>query len=764
MAPNIKRLPLAPLPAVLQSMASPNDLYKHLIHIALERSAAVGDGDYRNLPTRVFSLSPTMLTSLEQVAEDHFDGDLKAAFTAMSRAGAEVAMQERVQGAQVQPVDDEGAQLFTPKSPLQASFYSKICQSLQHKRIVFAEASTGIGKGRALVAAAAVKALDLGPGDLTVVSAPTVAIVEQLYKEALTLNNPKVSFAILCGATEFVDDLLLKALLDSEHSHELDPVREWVANGAPPLDMDRPLVKSIGKKAAWLFDDLLQLTRDVDVDTDHLVLTQDMSADSESRKIVQSIRHEVSTATQVVFCTHAMLAVAQVTQWKLMPAPRALLIDEAHLFEQNVSNVNSSKVSLFTLRSALAAFKRQNRFSAKHPASVAHRAATSLSKLLSAFAHTNNGSDIEVASLPATMLLSLQEHITTMVGALKHKSMSDLVLAPGFVKRLEIISQNLARMSQVGLSPLQRTYVTYSQNRFYPSLVGGPLSVAAQLGSIWKAATEGAVLASATLYTPTETGDLKCDYMRSVLNTPLARTDVIQPITDPYLFTCPTLHIPSTESSVALRVGPTEEDRSDWVSAVASVIDEKVLPLSVGGTLVLLTAYSDIQAMKAALLAKNPKLGARLIWMERGESLNSTISRYRHLYASGIMPILLGLGPAWTGLDLSLPDKAAADDYLLTAVVVCRVPVGINDTNTMRSRVSYRGMLPVAQESALTFKQGIGRLIRRSGIDNRHLWVLDARIFDGKPWSAGTANNTAFNSLTASLRRFLKKYKNTVVF
>ena len=82
----------------------------------------------------------------------------------------------------------------------------------------------------------------------------------------------------------------------------------------------------------------------------------------------------------------------------------------------------------------------------------------------------------------------------------------------------------------------------------------------------------------------------------------------------------------------------------------------------------------------------------------------------------------------------------------------------------MRQRIMTRGMLPVAQEADLTFKQGAGRLIRRNGVKNRHLWVLDGRIFDGKPWSVSSANNRAFTSLSSSLRRFLKKYKNAETF
>lgn len=766
MPPNIKRLPLAPLPAALQSIATPNDLYKHLISQALKHATDVTEGDYRNLPTQVFSLSPTMLAAIEQVAAEHFDNDLKAAFTALSRAGAKIAMAQREAATKTSAPDTQETDIFSPKSELQRSFFTKITDSLKRKRIVFAEASTGIGKGRALVAAAALKAMQLEPGQLTVVCGPTVNIVEQLYKEALALNHHQINFTILCGASEFVDDLLLTAFLENNPLPELDPVRNWVATGARPLNPSRPLVQSIGDAAAWLHDDLAHLCEGIEIDIDSFTLTQDIDADSESRKIVQNIRLNVKNDAQVVFCTHAMLAFSQRTQWRFLPPPSALLIDEAHLFEQQVSNVNSSKLSMFTLRSALATYKRKHKLTATHQASVAHKASVELSKVLTELGKESDGSTMDLSHIsqhaPQTLMF-VTNQLNTILGALKHKSMKDFRLTPGFIKSLSIIHQNLQRMHQVGLSPLQRTYLSFSPNRLYPSLIGGPISVAAQLGGIWKAAHEGAVLASATLYTPTETGDLKCDYMRSVLNTPLPRTDIIQPIIDPYLFTAPTLHHPSQRSAHMFRYGTTEDDKKRWISTVAETIEQKVLPTSKGGTLVLLTSYTDIGALQDEL-QKNPDIKQRLICMERGISLNSKLHLFRTYYEQGVMPILLALGPAWTGLDLTLPDVPAEYDFLLTALVICRTPVGINDSNTMRQRIMTRGMLPVAQEAALTFKQGAGRLIRRNGVKNRHLWVLDGRIFDGKPWSVSSANNRAFTSLSSSLRRFLKKYKNAETF
>jgi Rad3-related DNA helicase len=37
--------------------------------------------------------------------------------------------------------------------------------------------------------------------------------------------------------------------------------------------------------------------------------------------------------------------------------------------------------------------------------------------------------------------------------------------------------------------------------------------------------------------------------------------------------------------------------------------------------------------------------------------------------------------------------------------------------------------------AAFQFRQGLGRLIRREGVTNRRLWLLDARMWrDDAPW------------------------------
>jgi CRISPR type IV-associated DEAD/DEAH-box helicase Csf4 len=118
--------------------------------------------------------------------------------------------------------------------------------------------------------------------------------------------------------------------------------------------------------------------------------------------------------------------------------------------------------------------------------------------------------------------------------------------------------------------------------------------------------------------------------------------------------------------------------------------------------------------------------------------------RQRQLFIDAYLkkdrPVWFALGSAWTGLDLSgqqynIPAK---DDYLLNDLIIPKVPFGLNTSMTGLSRnarwTTAKGVtvsFPTSSrnDAAFLFKQGVGRLIRREGVPQKHLWVLDSRIW-----------------------------------
>ena len=89
--------------------------------------------------------------------------------------------------------------------------------------------------------------------------------------------------------------------------------------------------------------------------------------------------------------------------------------------------------------------------------------------------------------------------------------------------------------------------------------------------------------------------------------------------------------------------------------------------------------------------------------------------------------MLLGVGGAWTGLDLKDHDaENPLHDTLLTDLVVARLPYNSNITPPAINRRNFMADADI-METALLLKQGFGRLIRREGVKDRNIWFLDGR-------------------------------------
>ncbi len=526
---------------------------------------------------------------------------------------------------------------------------------------------------------------------------------------------------------------------------------------------DRPLTRSIGPDAAWLREDLLTLADGIDsLDVDAFTLRHEIAEESHSRNILRSIREIAQTEAQVVFCTHAMLALAQKTKWRVMPAPTLLVIDEAHQFEAAVSLVNSSRISLYTLRALLARARREQKLSAHSAVAQAHGKVTDLGRYLGGLGQDETIGMEDLSQDARNALLAKCEAVRK---SLDSKPCAALPMVRSYARAFSMVMDRLRALQSPGSArerPGEEAYVSYSNIRRSPSFIAGPASVSGHLGAIWSSAKAGVVLASATLYTPTSTGDLRCDYLRTILNTPQGRTVMAMPVVDPSIYAIPTMHIPTPATAAALRPAAEAADRHQWHQEQARVLVEHVLPSSQGGTLVLCTSYADIEGLAEQLHARG--LERSIISMSRGSGFSLSRNAFIKAYQEGGKPVLLALGPAWTGVDLSLPGVPPEVDRLLTALVVSKLPVGLNDSNTMRARKLRMGMHAVTQEALLTLKQGFGRLIRRSGVQDRHLWLLDGRVYDGQPWSQKNGKPYDMRELTAATRRIVKTYQRVVEF
>lgn len=173
-----------------------------------------------------------------------------------------------------------------------------------------------------------------------------------------------------------------------------------------------------------------------------------------------------------------------------------------------------------------------------------------------------------------------------------------------------------------------------------------------------------------------------------------------------------------------------------------------------GGVLVLCTAYADVRALETNL---RDLLGERLVAQAPGRRFQGLLNDFRRIHAKGLRPVLIGVGTAWTGVDLSDSEVSPEQDTLLTDLVITRLPVSLNSSLSMQQRVNAMGLYPLVNETLLTLKQGLGRLIRRDGVTSRHIWFLDGRADASYQWNG-------MHRLTSGVRRMLRDYSKHEVF
>lgn len=116
-------------------------------------------------------------------------------------------------------------------------------------------------------------------------------------------------------------------------------------------------------------------------------------------------------------------------------------------------------------------------------------------------------------------------------------------------------------------------------------------------------------------------------------------------------------------------------------------------------------------------------------------SASACAVQYKALHNSGVKPVWVGLGSAWTGIDLSDDSVAPEDDRMLTDLIITRIPIGVGRTVIHERRVRIHGFSIVLQEAIWHLRQGLGRLVRREGVVSKQLWVLDSRLDGSEAWA-----------------------------
>lgn len=743
-----KTVPALDIPANLLPAENTAGAYRSLVARAFRENLKCLDLDDSTVQKLSLFIHPPLDKKIQKMA-DTLNRSYQSVFLGLTAAAISHLEQERAVFANT-PTSQAP---FKSPRPEQLRFYQNIQKALDNQKICMAEASTGVGKSRAMLAAAITASQNrVCP---IVVTAPTLKVLGQLWEELEKLQAEGLGTMLKCtffpGSGEFVNSQKLLAYLNATKLGIKDApfdeaVAEWAAKGGPCIS-DTPLVRAMNghaEKLKWLMEDLRTLATDLSPE-DFAIDPQDKETEEMAQLL--DVRAANSDA-DIIFCTHTMIGRAAQSQWSLFPSPQAIIVDEAHLFEANIAAIHTARVSLHSLRYRLNAHVK-----AGNKSKAATTAIGAVSTLIACL------KDLDTDSSTVSTILTAKKHadliplVGQIVAALHAKK-----LASADIPLLKSDTKVLSTLENVLLGKCSdRAFLEFSPDRRFPSIMAGAADIGRFLGSMWKQAFHGVILASATLYTMDEFGNSKCDYLAKNLAIPMSRIDTPTPVIASWTIRNATIHLPDAQKCARLArpaaKARTMKEEASWLEFLGAEI-VPVVQNAKGGTLVLATSYFQVEGISQIL--KNLSIPEeRIVAQIRGTKFAVTEGIFREKHAQALRPILLGLGTAWTGVNLRDDSVAAKKDTLATDLVIACLPVGLNQTSTMRSRTENMGTHPVVQEALMMLRQGLGRIVRDEDMKDRHIWFMDGRIWNS--WKG-------MRSFCLSVRRILGQYQQGEIF
>ncbi len=591
------------------------------------------------------------------------------------------------------------------------------------------------------------------------ISAPSVENVSHLAREWISVRqvlDPKrsITTAVVLGRGQFVSESQLATIL-AEAPHP--EVQAWLDAGMPAGQIPATaFLKEIEPQLCGLMADLESIAAVTDLPFQDACLDEDSPpTEQDLYRTLRSKAFEVD----VVWTTHAMLCMdnmrlGQKVAQPLLPAPLALFVDEAHLLESIQANMAAKSLSfmrLFTeLRSPLWASIRKD-----SPARTALASARDVVDRLKSIPNetplpvlrSGDAGLIQIWDSATPSMKRLQQELSGLIKDLDTKKKSFLNAQHG--KSVRYVQKAIMALQQIGKD--FRGHIQHTPRRGCISFSIGPSSVDRYIAARW-ATTPTAMLLSGTLHHIGAHGVNSTAVYRE-MSIPTSRRAATTPLHPSWVTETPVVKMPA--SAIFHRfVPPTGDDINElsmasWLNECAKAINLAASDAA-GGMLVLMTGYERLEGLNLALREGFPALSSRLLVQTRQSRLSSNIPVFKAMARHGERPIWLATGSAWTGLDLAddlVSDANAQDDNVLTDLVLPNLPFGLHRSTTHVSRVSRLGFGVEALATQRLLRQGLGRGMRREGVNNRRYWILDGRL-----------QHPAAANYTADLRRILIAY------
>ncbi len=623
--------------------------------------------------------------------------------------------------------------------PEQKAIINHMADTLVSGKIGFIEAPTGSGKTLAIAHSALETVED---GVVTVIAVPSLELAQQTIsaiKDILstTLTHYKnVVPAMIVGRNEFLCPSEIEKLAETLNPPQKNAVITWVQSGAPGRSTAHP---------CWTFDGLRTylLAKDFDIP-----LPADFGLKPTDKTSSAFIAYDCQFALSgnLLVVTHAMLGVDMLSRfietsrkrnqgpklvvpdklkkkelWNFLnedlntyqtgnegklPDFKHLIVDEAHLFQSNIHNVLTDKISFHGISNAL---------------SVALSSKAILKKDVNAFNKIQAYFKRRCPNLTGgTFLINLNnepviyDSFVELHDILKRVKLSIL---DGGTSEMRHASSSISKAKKslvqihLGGSSVQ-TRLIWSKIKLEPSFSVSRKYLMTFFDMIWHR-LDSAVLISATMFTKNVNGE-SYELIRSELNIKPEQAIRFGSIKGDWIIKPVSAFWPSLALSPSLR--PVEAN-VDWVKNQSIAISKiKYAKAQSKGVLVLSRSLDTTAKMADFLTKYCPKY---IVMDGSVNSLSMNKKTFIDHVRAGKRVIWVAQGPAWTGLDLP-------DDVLGTLVITALPwePPELPDLDG-NSGKSFGGNNIYM---IMRFKQAIGRLVRIRNASQKALYVLDDRL------------------------------------
>lgn len=285
-----------------------------------------------------------------------------------------------------------------------------------------------------------------------------------------------------------------------------------------------------------------------------------------------------------------------------------------------------------------------------------------------------------------------------------------------FAKRIEAHRLAIRECLELRNAPKNVYWATLSSGKFHTvTLCGKPVDVAPQLAETLFSRKTGIVLSSATL-----SDGSSMSRFRKRCGTELTSANIASlKENSPFDY----------EANMEIFIGKNlpEPDKANGALAtehLAEICSHCVKNLPFGGTLILCTSYEICRSLASGLRERLQYAEREILVQGEDFSRQELMERF----VSCGNAVLIGTSSFWTGIDV--PGAA------LSQVILTRLPFANPREPLVEARgewIAENGGKPFFEMSVpdaiLQFRQGIGRLIRKSG-DSGRVVILDSRMLN----------------------------------